>query len=90
MGQESKGVDRYLWDEIGEYLGVITDVELRNDNAGSFKCEVHFKSNGIDKVMYSSEENFKFFIQCVYYVSEIISPLKRYKQSSLTLQNSSL
>lgn len=72
-----------LWYEIEEDLGTVTDLEIVRNDKG---CEIRFKSNGIDKMMFSTDREFKMIIQAAYYVTELISPLKKYKHSSLNLQ----
>lgn len=77
-------INKELWYEIEEDLGEITDFEIHTDLTESeyIKAEIRFKSNGIDKVIAFADNNLKFLIQCAYYISEIQSPLKRYKHVS--------
>jgi hypothetical protein len=74
-------LDKELWNLIDEDLGTITEfrIEYLSPINSSTHSQVHFKSNGIDKIIASNDENFKFLIQCAYYCNELINPLKRYK-----------
>ena len=83
-------IDTVLWDKIDEELGTITEfrIIIAQPKDNSTFAQIHFKSNGIDKVIACNDENFKFFIQCAYYVGDIISPLKKYKRLCETLQHS--
>jgi len=81
---ESLLFNRELWDEIEEDLGEVTDFEIIRDSGKNdlMPSEIRFKSNGVDKLMACNDSNFKFFIQCAYYVTELKTPFKKYTHSS--------
>jgi hypothetical protein len=71
-------IDYEIWDEIQNDLGDITDFRIVVDpsqNSSTF-AQIHFKSNGIDKVMACNDGNFKFFIAASYYCARLLSPIK--------------
>ena len=67
-------LSKKLWYKIDADLGEVTDLRIKGET-------LHFKSNGIDKIIVCKGADFKFIIQCAYYMTEINSPLKRYKHA---------
>jgi hypothetical protein len=79
-----------LWNKFDEELGIITDFKIviePNINNNHF-AQIRFKSNGIDKIIYCNDANFKFFIVASYYCSYLASPIRRYKHSVSNFQHS--
>lgn len=68
-----------LW-EIEESLGEVTDLEII-PLAGQkhFNFQLNYKSNGVLKSDYLGD--LKPIIACLYYVGELNSPMKKYKNS---------
>lgn|GEM_PF-4852455 len=75
-----------LWNEIERDLGVVSDIKLVQKDDGIFKCQLHYKSNGVDKVAYSSDVDFKELVISLMYVKELISPIKKYTHAFLNPQ----
>jgi hypothetical protein len=73
-----------MW-EIEDKLGEVTDLEIIpiNDNP-HFKFQLNYKSNGVLKSDYFS--NLSNIIASLYYVGELINPVKKYKHSFSNLQ----
>jgi len=73
-------MDKELWQAIEQDLGEITDIEIIPvDNNPHFKFQLNYKSNGVLKSDYFS--SLTTIITSMYYVMELITPVKKYKHS---------
>lgn len=73
--------DSKLYNAIEQDLGEITDIEiLPFDGSKHLKFQLNYKSNGVLKSDYFSD--LQPLIACMYYVNELINPLKKYPHGS--------
>lgn len=68
-------LDKQLWWQIEEDLGIVTDFEVVNQNGN---IEIRYKSNGIPKTEYISGNDPKLLIQCLMYCAELVSVNPKY------------
>lgn len=79
-------LNKELWHEIEEDLGVVGNVEITTCSNKNTPYAVNYTSNGENKVAYISD--LKLLVQSLIYACEDASPVKKYKHSSLTHQHS--
>jgi hypothetical protein len=68
-------LDKELWYQIEENLGEITDFEIKEN-------DIHYKSNGVSKIIYKTNDDMKLFVQSFMYCMEQFNPIRKYKPVS--------
>jgi hypothetical protein len=63
-------LDLELFEKIDRQLGEVTDFDLKKTSKG---IELHYKSNGIPKIIYQNSDDMKAFVQSFIYCSNSFS-----------------
>ncbi len=66
----TKILNEKLWNEIEENLGEVSDFEIIQTEEG---IEIHYQSNGIPKVIYSTDKEMRDFIHSFIYCANAFS-----------------
>ena len=68
-------LNKELWYQIEENLGEVTDFKIKGN-------DIHYKSNGVQKIIYKNNDDMKLFVQSFMYCSGQFNPLRKCKPVS--------